>query len=46
MPPMRCSAGWLSDIAVHLMGKHRPQYTPHVDCGDYVIVVNAEKVKP
>lgn len=32
------------DIAVHLMGKHRPQYTPHVDCGDYVIVVNAEKV--
>jgi large subunit ribosomal protein L13 len=33
-----------SDIAVHLMGKHRPQYTPHVDCGDFVIVVNAEKV--
>ncbi len=33
------------DIAVHLMGKHRPQYTPHVDCGDFVIVVNAEKVK-
>ena len=33
-----------SDIAVVLMGKHRPQYTPHVDCGDFVIVVNAEKV--
>ncbi len=33
-----------SDIAVILMGKHRPEYTPHVDCGDYVVVVNAEKV--
>ena len=26
------------------MGKHRPEYTPHVDCGDFVIVTNAEKV--
>jgi large subunit ribosomal protein L13 len=33
-----------SDIAMVLMGKHRPQYTPHVDCGDFVIVVNADKV--
>lgn len=33
-----------SDIAVVLMGKHRPEYTPHVDCGDFVIVTNAEKV--
>ena len=33
-----------SDIAVHLMGKHRPQYTPHVDTGDFVIVINADKV--
>jgi large subunit ribosomal protein L13 len=33
-----------SDIAVVLMGKHRPEYTPHVDCGDFVIVVNADKV--
>ena len=33
-----------SDIAVVLMGKHRPEYTPHVDCGDFVIVINAEKV--
>lgn len=33
-----------SDIAVILMGKHRPTYTPHVDTGDYVVVVNAEKV--
>lgn len=33
-----------SRIAMILMGKHRPQYTPHVDTGDYVIVVNADKV--
>ena len=33
-----------SEIAVVLMGKHRPTYTPHVDTGDYVIVTNAEKV--
>lgn len=32
------------DIATILMGKHRPTYTPHVDTGDYVVVVNAEKV--
>ncbi len=32
-------------IALMLMGKHRPTYTPHVDCGDFVIVVNAEKVR-
>ena len=31
-------------IAVLLMGKHRPDYTPHVDCGDFVIVTNAGKV--
>ncbi len=34
-----------SDIAVRLMGKHRPTYTPHVDTGDYVVVLNADKVK-
>ncbi|HJS06486.1 MAG TPA: 50S ribosomal protein L13 [Pirellulales bacterium] len=34
-----------SEIAMILMGKHRPTYTPHVDTGEYVIVVNAEKVK-
>ena len=33
-----------SKIAVVLMGKHRPIYTPHVDTGDFVVVVNAEKV--
>ena len=31
-------------IATVLRGKHKPLYAPHVDCGDYVIVVNAEKV--
>jgi large subunit ribosomal protein L13 len=33
-----------SDIAVILMGKHRPTYTPHVDTGDYVVVTNADKI--
>lgn len=31
-------------IATRLRGKHKPAYTPHVDCGDNVVVVNAEKV--
>lgn len=34
-----------SEIAVILMGKHRPTYTPHVDTGDFIIVVNCEKVR-
>jgi large subunit ribosomal protein L13 len=33
-----------SEIAMILMGKHRPEYTPHVDTGDFVVVINAEKV--
>lgn len=33
-----------SEIAMILMGKHRPTYTPHVDTGDFVVVVNAEKI--
>jgi large subunit ribosomal protein L13 len=33
-----------SDIAMVLMGKNRPTYTPHIDNGDYVVVINAEKV--
>ncbi len=33
-----------SDIAMVLMGKHRPTYTPHVDTGDYVVVTNADKI--
>lgn len=32
-------------IATILMGKHRPTYTPHVPCGDFVIVINADKVR-
>lgn len=34
-----------SEIAVILMGKHRPTYTPHVDTGDFVVLVNCEKIK-
>jgi len=34
-----------SEIARILRGKHKPIYVPHIDCGDYVIVVNAEKVR-
>ena len=34
-----------SDIATRLRGKHKPEYTPHVDTGDYIVVVNAEKVR-
>jgi large subunit ribosomal protein L13 len=33
-----------AEIARILVGKHRPEYTPHVDTGDFVVVVNAEKV--
>ena len=33
-----------SIVALRLRGKHKPTYTPHVDCGDNVIVINAEKV--
>lgn len=32
-------------VATRLRGKHKPMFTPHVDCGDHIIVVNAEKVK-
>ena len=32
-------------VANRLRGKHKPQFTPHVDCGDNIIIVNAEKVK-
>lgn len=34
-----------AQIAVRLRGKHKPQYTPHVDTGDYIVVVNAAKVR-
>lgn len=32
-------------IAMRLRGKHKPEYTPHVDTGDYIVVVNAEKIR-
>ncbi len=32
-------------IASRLRGKHKPEYTPHVDTGDYIVVINAEKVR-
>ena len=34
-----------SEVAKVLRGKNKPIFTPHIDCGDYVIVVNADKVK-
>ncbi|MBQ8307370.1 MAG: 50S ribosomal protein L13, partial [Alistipes sp.] len=34
-----------SQVAKILRGKNKPSYTPHTDCGDYVIVINADKVK-
>ena len=41
-----CTLGRLaSEVAKVLRGKNKPEYTPHIDTGDYVIVVNAEKVK-
>nr|WP_094185697.1 50S ribosomal protein L13 [Helicobacter bizzozeronii] len=35
----------ITQAATLLRGKHRPYYTPHVDCGDFVVVINAGKVK-
>ena len=34
-----------SEVAKLLRGKHKPEYTPHVDCGDNVVIINAEKVR-
>ena len=34
-----------SQVAVLIRGKHKPDFTPHVDCGDNVIIINAEKIK-
>ena len=34
-----------SQVAAVLRGKHKPTFTPHVDCGDYVIVINAKKIR-
>lgn len=41
-----CTLGRLaSEVAKILRGKHKPQFTPHIDTGDYVIITNAEKIK-
>jgi len=37
--------GLCSEIAKIIRGKHKPSFTPHVDCGDQVIVINADKVR-
>jgi large subunit ribosomal protein L13 len=34
-----------TEIALRLKGKHKPEYTPHVDTGDYIVVINADKVR-
>ncbi len=34
-----------SQISMMLRGKHKPMYTPHIDCGDHIIVINADKVQ-
>ena len=34
-----------TEIARRLRGKHKPEYTPHVDTGDYIVVINAEKIR-
>ncbi|MBT7652763.1 MAG: 50S ribosomal protein L13, partial [Flavobacteriales bacterium] len=34
-----------SEVAKLIRGKHKPNFTPHADCGDYVVVINAEKIK-
>jgi len=34
-----------TEIASRLRGKHKPEYTPHVDTGDYIVVINCEKVR-
>jgi large subunit ribosomal protein L13 len=34
-----------TEVATVLRGKHKPTFTPHVDCGDYVVVVNADKIE-
>ena len=34
-----------SIVAMHLRGKHKPMYTPHLDCGDHIVIINAGKVQ-
>lgn len=35
----------ITEVATLLRGKHKPYYTPHVDCGDYVVIINASEAK-
>jgi large subunit ribosomal protein L13 len=35
----------LTEVATYLRGKHKPSFTPNVDCGDFVVIINAEKAK-
>lgn len=35
----------ITEVASHLRGKNKPYYTPNVDCGDYVVIINASKAK-
>jgi len=34
-----------TEVAARLRGKHKPEYTPHVDTGDYIVIINAEKIR-
>jgi large subunit ribosomal protein L13 len=34
-----------TEVALRLRGKHKPMFTPHMDCGDFIVIVNADKVK-
>ena len=34
-----------SIVATRLRGKHKPMYTPHMDCGDHIVIINADKVQ-
>ena len=45
MPTAPCLAVWPCRSADILRGKNKPVYTPHLDAGDFVVVINAEKVR-
>ena len=45
MPRARPSVAWLRPIAHRLKGKHKADYSPHVDMGDHLVVLNAEKIR-
>ena len=34
-----------TEVARRLRGKHKPEYTPHVDTGEYIVIINAEKIR-